>query len=77
MDVVAGWGVHYLSGPARLGPYPGETRDLFPGARPRQHYAGKLIEHDGATWLLTWLMEDEHGAFVGELGDPMPPPRFA
>jgi beta-fructofuranosidase len=76
-DVFAGSGVHYLTGPARLGPYPPETRDLFPGARPREHYAGKLLEHDGETWLLTWLMEDEHGAFVGELGDPMPLPRFA
>jgi hypothetical protein len=36
-----------------------------------------VLEHDGERWLLTWLMEDEQGVFLGELGDPMPLPRFA
>ena len=76
-DVFAGSGLHYLSAPRRLGPYPGETRDLLPGGRPREHYAGKVLEHGGERRLLTWRMEDEHGAFVGELGDPMPLPSFA
>jgi beta-fructofuranosidase len=75
-DAFAGSGLHYLSAPHRLGPYPGETRDLLPGGRPREHYAGKVLEHGGERRLLTWRMEDEQGAFVGELGDPMPLPRF-
>jgi hypothetical protein len=36
-----------------------------------------MLEHGGERRLLTWLMEDEQGAFVGELGDPMPLPRFS
>ncbi len=75
-DVFAGSGLHYLSAPRRLGPYPGETHDLLPGGRPRKHYAGKVLEHDGERHLLAWLMYDDDGAFVGELGDPMPVPTF-
>ena len=75
-DDTSGSGLHYLSAPDRLGPYPAGSRDLLPAARPRRHYAGKLLEHRGETLLLAWLMEDGDGAFVGELGDPMPVPPF-
>ena len=34
-------------------------RDLLPGGRPRQHYAGEVLEHGGERLLLAWLMEDE------------------
>ena len=40
-DVFAGSGIHYLAAPERLGPYPAESRDLLPDARPRHHYAGR------------------------------------
>jgi beta-fructofuranosidase len=72
-DDRAGSGIHYLSARERLGPYPAESRDLLPGARPRHHYAGRLFE--GA--LFAWVMDDEDGVFVGELSDPMPLPARA
>jgi len=71
-DVFAGSGVHRLTAPERLGPYAPESHDLLPRARPRHHYAGRVLEHGGRQLLFTWLMDDEHGAFVGELGDPVP-----
>lgn len=71
-DVYAGSGIHYLSAPARLGPYSADSRDLFPGARPRHRYAGRVLEHGGERLLFAWLMEDDDGGFVGELSDPMP-----
>ena len=71
-DVFAGSGIHYLAAPERLGPYPAESRDLLPGARPRHHYAGRVLEHGGESLLFAWLMDDEDGAFTGELSDPMP-----
>ena len=73
-DVFAGSGVHYLSAPQRLGPYSAESRDLLPDARPRHHYAARVLEHRGERLLFAWTMDDEDGAFVGELGDPMPAP---
>jgi beta-fructofuranosidase len=75
-DVHAGSGIHYLSAPARLGPYPAESHDLFPGARPRERYAGRVLERGGERLLFAWLMDDDDGAFVGELADPLPLPRL-
>ena len=71
-DVFAGSGIHYLSAPARLGPYSAESRDLFPESRARRHYAGRVLEHRGERLLFAWLMDDDEGGFVGELSDPMP-----
>ena len=76
-DDTRGSGIHYLTAPERLGPYSGATADLLPSARARHHYAGRLIEHAGESWLVTWLMEDEDGVFVGELSDPVPCPPLA
>ena len=73
-DVHVGSGLHYLSGPARLGPYSATSHDLFPGARGREHYAGRVLEHDGERWLFAWLMDDAEGGFLGELSDPLPLP---
>lgn len=76
-DDRAGSGIHYLSARERLGPYPADSRDLLPGARPRHHYAGRLLEHAGEWLLFAWVMDDEDGVFVGELSDPMPLPASA
>jgi beta-fructofuranosidase len=67
-DERRGSGLHRLTAPERLGPYPAASRDLLPGARPRRHYAGRLF----GDALFAWLMDDEDGVFVGELSDPMP-----
>jgi beta-fructofuranosidase len=74
-DDTTGCGIHYLTAGERLGPYPADSRELLPRARPRRHYAGRLLEHRGEWLLFTWLMDDEHGVFVGALSDPMPLPR--
>jgi beta-fructofuranosidase len=71
-DVFAGSGIHYLAAAERLGPYSAESRDLFPDAPARRHYAARVLEHGGERLLFAWLMDDEQGAFVGELSDPMP-----
>ena len=71
-DDRAGSGIHYLTAPERLGPFPAESRDLLPGARPRHHYAGRVF----GDALFTWVMDDEDGVFVGELSDPLPLPAL-
>ena len=70
-DAERGSGIHYLTARERLGPYSAESRDLLPDARPRHHYAGRVLEHRGERLLFTWVMDDEQGVFVGELSDPV------
>ena len=67
--VVAETGTHYLTARERLGPY-ALDRDAF--LLTAGSYAGRLLHHRGRWHLLAWQMRDERGAFVGELGDPLP-----
>jgi beta-fructofuranosidase len=70
--VVAECGTHYLTAPERFGSYALST-DAFLAGDPVGHwYAGRLVRHGGAWHFFAWRLRDEHGAFVGELSDPMP-----
>ena len=70
---VAECGTHYLSAAERQGPYALDRDDFFVGDPERgRHYAGRLLEHEGAWQFLAWRMHDEDGGFIGELSDPMP-----
>jgi beta-fructofuranosidase len=70
--VVVEGGTHELTGPSPLGPF-ALRRDAFLLGDPAgRWYAGRVVEHHGAPWLLAWRRHDEHGRFVGEIGDPMP-----
>ena len=70
-------GVHYLSAPHRLGPYPGESATCSPTRGRATTTPARCSSTAASGVLLAWRMEDEQGAFVGELGDPMPLPRLA
>jgi beta-fructofuranosidase len=65
-------GTHALTGDARLGPFALDRDDFVLGDARGSWYAGRVVEHGGAPWLLAWRRHDDDGSFVGELGDPMP-----
>ena len=69
---VAEWGTHELVAESRLGPYRLPAGRFVVGDPVGRHYAGRLLEHDGGWVFMAWRLHDERGAFVGELGDPMP-----
>jgi beta-fructofuranosidase len=70
---VAECGTHYLSAPARQGPYALDRHEFLVGDPDRgRHYAGRLLRHAGAWHFFAWRMHDADGAFLGELSDPMP-----
>lgn len=64
-------GTHALTGDARLGPFALDRDDFVLGDARGSWYAGRVVEHGGAPWLLAWRRHDDDGSFVGELGDPM------
>jgi hypothetical protein len=66
-------GAHLLSGPGPLGPFVLARDEFLLGDAPDvRHYAARVVEHRGSPWLLAWRWHDDDGAFLGELGDPMP-----
>ena len=70
--VVAEGGTHYLVSDDPLGPYVLD-RDAFLLGDPQvSFYAGRVLHHQGAWWLLAWRHVDGQGRFFGELTDPMP-----
>jgi hypothetical protein len=70
--VVAEGGTHYLVSADPLGPY-ALDRDAFLLGDPQvSFYAGRVLHHQGAWWLLAWRHVDGQGRFFGELTDPMP-----
>jgi beta-fructofuranosidase len=70
--IVAEWGTHYLTSRAKYGPYALETDQFLVGHPEGRYYAGRLIRHRGAWKFLGWRLRHVHGAFAGELSDPMP-----
>jgi hypothetical protein len=65
-------GCHYLTGASPLGPFVLDRDDFLIGDPEAHWYAGRVVEHDGAPWLLAWRRDDDDGGFSGTLGDPMP-----
>jgi beta-fructofuranosidase len=69
--VTAEGGTHYLVAPGPFGPYVLD-RDAFLLGDPQvSFYAGRVVSHRGAWWLLAWRHVDGQGRFFGELSDPM------
>jgi beta-fructofuranosidase len=69
--VTAEGGTHYLVAPGPFGPYVLD-RDAFLLGDPQvSYYAGRVVCHRGAWWLLAWRHADGQGRFFGELSDPM------
>lgn len=64
-------GMHQLAGPTPLGPFTVAPGPFLVGDASGSRYAGRLVEFRGAWHLLTWT-QWRHGAFVGELADPLP-----
>jgi beta-fructofuranosidase len=70
---VAECGTHYLTAADRQGPYALDRDEFFVGDPERgRHYAGRLLEHEGAWLFFAWRMYGDDGGFLGELSDPMP-----
>lgn len=69
--VVAEGGTHYLVGGGPLGPYALDRDEFLLGDAQVSFYAGRVVRHRGAWWLLAWRHADGRGRFFGELSDPM------
>ena len=63
-------GTHYLVANHHLGPWrlaPG----FLDGANPPQRYAGKIVQHQGQHYLLSFLHSDAESNFIGAIADPI------
>lgn len=65
-------GTFALSAPTRRGPFDAASLRVIDADAQGTSYAGKVIETEAGLRFLAWTMHDEHGAFVGEIGDPRP-----
>jgi beta-fructofuranosidase len=66
-------GTHYLMADNPLGPFRYVTDTFLSGDEHGSLYSGKLIQDAEGCWqFLAFKNMTEHGAFVGELCDPMP-----
>jgi beta-fructofuranosidase len=65
-------GTHYLVADDLLGPYCLEGDRFLLGDEVGRYYAGRAVETRDGWAMLAWLLHDQDGNFVGELGDPMP-----
>jgi beta-fructofuranosidase len=65
-------GTHLLRAHGIAGPYSWDTHELVDGDARASRYGGKAVSSTGGWQLLTWLMHDEHGQFVGAISDPRP-----
>jgi beta-fructofuranosidase len=65
-------GTHYLVADDLLGPYCLETDEFLLGDEVGRYYAGRAVQTRDGWTMLAWLLHDQDGNFVGELGDPMP-----
>lgn len=65
-------GTHYLVADTALGPYEVAPGRFLLGDAHNSRYAGRVIEHDGASVLMTWENVTDDGTFVGRLSDPVP-----
>ena len=66
-------GTHVLRGNGPLGPYDWSTHRLLDGDAAETRYGGRVVpDGSGGHMLLTWLLGDGAGGFVGEIADPLP-----
>lgn len=66
-------GTHLVSAPDPLGPFAWSTYQLLDGDPAGSRYGGRLVvDSAGRHQLLTWLLRDPDGDFVGTISDPVP-----
>jgi beta-fructofuranosidase len=66
-------GTHVLRAEDPLGPYDWSTHQLLDGDVTGSRYGGRVVpDGAGGNMLLTWLLGDGKGGFVGEVADPLP-----
>lgn len=64
-------GVRYLTARHPLGPYLPATDRVLDADESGTRYSGRIVEHEGRSYLLTFDGMDETGRFVGAIGDPV------
>lgn len=64
-------GTHYLIGEGPRGPWRIADGPFLDGALPCRRYAARIVEHDGALFILGFA-DRPHGDFVGHVTDPDP-----
>ena len=65
-------GSHYLVADEVRGPWRVAPGPFLDGAEPCRRYAGKLVEVDGALYLMGFIHTTETSPFVGAVSDPIP-----
>lgn len=65
-------GTHLLRSDSPTGPYRWQTHHLLDGDARGSRYGGRVVPTEEGWLLLTWLLHDEAGRFVGAVADPRP-----
>ena len=65
-------GTHYLIGEGPRGPWRVAPGPFLDGSQPCKRYAARIVEKDGALFLLGFLHDAADGSFVGAVSDPDP-----
>lgn len=65
-------GTHYLIGESPRGPWRVAPGAFLDGSTPCKRYAARIVEKNGALFLLGFLHDAPDGAFVGVVSDPDP-----
>src|SRR5690606_19894805 len=65
-------GSHYLMADDVRGSWRVAPGPFLDGAEPCRRYAGKLVEMDGALFLVGFIHTTETSEFVGAVSDPIP-----
>lgn len=71
-DQVPGTGTYYLLGDEPTGPFRGAPAEVLSADHAATSYAGRIVDSDEGPQFLSWLRDDAHGGFVGEISDPRP-----
>ncbi len=63
-------GTFSLAAAGPLGPFESASIRVVETDEPGSSYAGKIIEHLGEAWFLSWERTAPDGSFVGAIGEP-------
>lgn len=68
----AGHGPHYLVGDGPRAPWRVAPGPFLDGSQSCTRYAARIVEKEGALFLLGFLHDAPDGSFVGAVSDPDP-----
>ena len=65
-------GTHYLIGESPRGPWRVAPGAFLDGSLPCKRYAARIVEHEGALFIIGFLHDSPDGSFIGVVSDPDP-----